>query len=266
MTTLIQDLRFGLRMLAKNPGFTAVAVIMLALGIGANTAIFSLIDAVNAENVASKGPEPTGDAALAGPRMAERPEGYSGYCDARGKGTRLLIFLSDLPEYSRAEPGVLTGAFAASGIQQFILSPRKVRLILATGELAWANLLPELSGANAQYGRTFTSQTVTSPQVCRSGRQLRVLAQPPWCGPRPPGGYPLHHHRRCPFHCLVGVAAPQFRGLYPGLASDVWLPLSADRLLSPADSGEFDGRSWLLQIVARVKPAVNFEEDTGRPG
>ena len=87
MSTLIQDLKYGLRMLAKNSGFTAVAVLTLALGIGANTAIFSLIDAVLLRGLPVKNPR---QLVVLGWHQTRKVQGGPGFS---GDGTHSLPYL-----------------------------------------------------------------------------------------------------------------------------------------------------------------------------
>src|SRR5690348_11273746 len=74
LETLMQDVRYGTRMLLKSPGFTAVAILTLALGIGANTAIFSLIDTVMLRMLPVEKPEELVQLALVDPAEPGRPD------------------------------------------------------------------------------------------------------------------------------------------------------------------------------------------------
>ncbi len=81
--TFVQDIRFGLRMLAKNPGFTAVAVITLALGIGANTAVFTILDAWVLRRLPVAHPERLVMLTTKSPQESELEVSYADYQDIR---------------------------------------------------------------------------------------------------------------------------------------------------------------------------------------
>src|SRR3989441_7899345 len=135
MQTLIQDLRYAGRMLLKNPGFTAVAVLTLALGIGANTAIFNLVNAVLLRPMAvvQKPEQIVSISASTGPTGPPESSSYLDYLDFRD-GSR----------------DVLTGVAAVNGIPSAVYltganSARRVWSCIVSG-----NYFAQLKGGKSQ--------------------------------------------------------------------------------------------------------------------
>jgi putative ABC transport system permease protein len=104
--TLAQDVRYGFRMMRRSPAFTTVAVVSLALGIGANTAIFSLINAVMLKMLPVKNPE---QLVVMNWTAKQFPDiGHGGHLgEASGSVFRLVDFLSGVSAISSAKPGFL---------------------------------------------------------------------------------------------------------------------------------------------------------------
>ncbi len=253
--TLLQDIRFGLRVLRKNPGFTAVAVVTLALGIGANTAIFSLIDAVLLRSLPVENPS---QLVLLkwGAHHAPKIHGYS----SSGDCTTDLHFGAANPSgCSFSEPMfrkiARTNAF--SGVVAFAYTgrldltgngPAKV----IDGQLVSGDFFSVL-GVKAAAGRVFEpgddSQSAPAVAVLNYGYWQSAFG-----GARSVVGRTLQLNG-VPF-TIVGVAEQKFTGLSPGSDYQVWLPLADARRINTSTmwrDREDDVTFWWLTIVARLK-------------
>jgi predicted permease len=136
MTTLLQDLRFGIRTLAKAPGVTVVAVVALALGIGANTAIFSIVNAVLLRPLPYADPERLLQLYTSMPQFREASVSYPNFLDWQRRSRSF-----DLMAAYRGETFNLTGQ----------ATPERLR-----GQMASSELFPTL-GVRPVLGRIFTS-------------------------------------------------------------------------------------------------------------
>src|SRR5215210_2646490 len=238
--SLMKDVRYGLRMLARSPGFTAVAVVSLALGVGVNTAVFSIFNAVLIRPVAV---------------VAEQSR---------------LVWLrapSSYPDYQdyREQARGFDGMAAATGTREFSLT-RGGEPELLRGEFVTANYFGVL-GVGAGLGRTFTEDEGRVPStVVVLGHELwrtRFGADPGIVG------------RRVTLNGLgfdvVGVAPEGFRGTETGLSRELWVPLSTEPLLNPPqarrEADAADERDVLrrrnshwLAVFARLKAGVTREQ------
>jgi len=263
METLLQDLRYGARMLMRNPGFTLIAVITLALGIGANTAIFSVVDAVLLKALPVNEPDTL---ALfewqAGSSF--RTNGASGASYVPGPpGTKGdSRFRSDIFEKLRAQAQATDSplsdlfAFAAvSGVTAVTSNQAETvnGQAVSGGYYAGLRVRPVL-------GRAITDEDDkpgAAPVVVLSHQfwQERFDANPAVIG------QPLKLNRQ--FFTIVGVTPPAFNGaLQVGYRPAVTLPLACGPLLRGEDAAtaKADEPDWSLYLMGRLKPGATYEQ------
>ncbi|HVV47625.1 MAG TPA: ABC transporter permease, partial [Bryobacteraceae bacterium] len=242
------DLRFGLRQLRLNPTFTAVAVISLALGIGANTAIFQLIDAIRLRTIPVKDPQ-----SLAYVDFAK---------DSRRSGwwsTRSANFTSKQWDSLQRRQQAFSGMIAWSAKQFNLAEEGQARY--AEGLFVSGDFFNVL-GITPAVGRVFNAQD-DRPGCGSSGA---VLGYSFWQGEF--GGNPNVAGRTIRLDNnvfpIIGVAAPGFFGVEIGHQFDVAVPICSDPLFwEPGKEGR--GRipiatAWWLSIMGRLKPGSTIQQ------
>ncbi len=230
LTDFFQDLRYAARMQRKNPGFTVVAIIALALGIGANTAIFSVVNTVLLRPLPYKDPERLvmvwEDASKHGyPR--DTPTAAN-FVDWRNQNTVFEGMAAILPQSFN-----LTGAG----------EPERLR-----GRAVSASLFP-LLGVEPQIGRVFTNA-----EDQRGSNQVVVLSYALWQrrfgGDNGIVGKTLNLNGQP--YIVVGVMPARFQ--FPSSTDEIWTPIAFT-----AEQAA-DRTTHYLQVLARLKPGITLEQ------
>ena len=245
MNTVLQDLRYGLRMLAKSPGFTAVALLTLALGIGANTAIFQLLDAVRLRTLPVKNPEQLVRIQLADP--ASRRGSQASWYE--------FALTNPLWEQIRDHQQVFSGVLAWANFD-FNLAPagerRPARGLLVSGDFFRA------LGVEPILGRVFRAGDDHRGCGLTGAVLSYALWQRDFGGDRSVVGRKLTIDRH-PVE-IIGVTPASFSGLEIGRSFDVALPICSQATLS----GEFNwldaGTIWWLTVMGRLKPGISVAQ------
>jgi predicted permease len=230
ITSLITDLKFALRMLRKAPAFTAVAVLSLALGIGPNTAIFSLVNAVLFQEWGVREPDTLVDV-------------YSLTDDNRHFYTNYGMY-----ELVQEGSGDVFQAVAGHGmIQVNIEQDGQAQLVL--GEMVSGNYF-DVMGVGAERGRTFLPDEDATPGT----HPVVVLSDRYWrsrygADPGLVGGEIRMNGRP---YTVLGIAPASYKGrVAPGIGTDFWVPISMHPHLTPGQTG-----SGNFIITGRMLPGL----------
>jgi len=244
MTTFLHDLRFAIRLLLKKPMFTALAVVTLALGIGLNTAVFSVVEALMLRP-------------LPGVREADRLAQLYRKWPGMEYGSNSIPHWKDLRERTKdVFSDVATWKFslvsiAAGGRPERVMS-----------HVVSANYFGML-GVGAVRGRVF----IPSEDVGELAHPIAVLSYAAWQrrfgGTDDVIGKPIIVNGTA--YTVVGVAPREFRGGIPIITPELWLPLMQLPQVEPGNGGALRERGEnSMFVLARLAPGATMERAKAR--
>ena len=243
----MQDLRYGVRQLRQSPGFTLVAVASLALGIGANTAIFELVDAIRLKMLPVDKPQELVQIDF------EKNSSKSGWFSTRSANLTYAQW-----EQIRSQQQAFSGVVAWSAARFNLTTGGEARF--AEGLYVSGDFFRYL-GVHPAMGRTFTAEDDSA--ACSSPGA--VISHAFW--QREFGGNPGVLGRTVSLDGyvvpIVGVTPASFFGVEVGSRYDVAVPLCADRLIAEDKKGRIPLRhAWWLSMIGRLKPGWTAERAT----
>lgn len=239
MFSLISDLRFGFRMLAKRPGFTLAAVLTLALGIGTSTVVYSWTQAVLFHPL---GAAKNSDQLVVAETVM--PDG--------------ILHTSAYPDFVdyRAQQNVFTDMIGFELIGNVVRAGDEAQGERTWGEIVTGNYFDVL-GVHAALGRTFAPAEDGTP-----GRHpVAIISDGLWR--RRFGADPLIVGKTMDFDkhpfTIIGVAPPDFGGTIVGLAVEFWAPMAEQPVLLPGESLT-ERHPTFVHMMGRLKPGVSVEQ------
>jgi predicted permease len=237
---MLRDLRLAWRLFIKNPGFTAIVVTTLALGIGLNTAVFSAVDALLLRP-------------LPGVRAPERVvQLYRSWPGGMDYGSNSVPHYQSIRERTQ---DVFTDV-AAWDFEGFSITTEG-RPQRAFGQMVSANFFSVL-GVEPIKGRFFLPEE----DIGRGAHPVAVLAEPTWrtmFGADPAIiGKPVVLNGRS--YTIVGVAPVAFRGIIPIVQPKLWVPLTQWSDVRPGNENGYESRdNNNMDVIARLKPGVTAQ-------
>ena len=246
METLWHDVRYGLRMLAKSPGFTAIAVLTLALGIGANTGVFSVLRQVLLQRLPVPHPEQLVLLYAPGVRFghvsSDEGDGsesfsYPMYKDLRDQNTVFagLAAKANFPvsiafrgQTERADAEIVSGNY----FETLRVHPALGRLLLPSDSaVEGANAVLVLG--NGYWKKHFAADPGVLNQSLIVNNQAMTI---------------------------VGVVQPGFDGIQLGRIPDVYIPVTMKPVITPTWDGLNDHNNYWIKVIGRLKPGISFTQ------